>query len=188
MDRRIAKTRRAVHAAFYALLGRKRYAKITVQDILDEADIGRSTFYAHYRGKEDLLAEIVDDICAHAVAPIEPESDHDFTRRTDPPSIVEHVLCHIKERRSGVRAIMASEGIDAFAGHLRESLAHQADALIPADPPGAAGTVDRALLVNHVAGSLVEIVTWWAREGFACDARSLAESYVALMRPIFAES
>jgi len=33
----------------------KRYEAITVQDLLDHADMGRSTFYAHYRGKDDLL-------------------------------------------------------------------------------------------------------------------------------------
>ena len=185
MDRRTRKTRQAVHAAFYALLERKRYAQITVQDILDEADIGRSTFYAHYRGKDSLLAEIVDDICTHAVAPIEPEARHDFTHRTDPSSIVEHMLRHIQERESGVRAAMASEGVDTFTRHLRESLARQADTALPARPSGAAGTVDRAFLVNHVAGSLVEVVIWWAREGFASDARVLAKCYVALVRPIF---
>lgn len=55
MDRRTARTRRALHDALMLLILRKGYEAITVQDIIDEADVGRSTFYAHYTGKEDLL-------------------------------------------------------------------------------------------------------------------------------------
>ncbi len=55
MDRRSARTRRALHEALISLILRKGYDAITVQEIIDKADVGRATFYAHYRGKEDLL-------------------------------------------------------------------------------------------------------------------------------------
>ncbi len=55
MDRRAARTRRALHGALMSLILRKGYEAITIQDIIDAADVGRSTFYAHYAGKEDLL-------------------------------------------------------------------------------------------------------------------------------------
>ncbi|MCB0097425.1 MAG: TetR/AcrR family transcriptional regulator, partial [Caldilineaceae bacterium] len=54
-DRRIQKTRRALQDALLTLIVERRYDKITVQDILDRANVGRSTFYAHYRDKDDLL-------------------------------------------------------------------------------------------------------------------------------------
>jgi AcrR family transcriptional regulator len=55
IDRRVARTRRALYEALIRLIKRKGYAALTVQEIIDEADIGRATFYAHYRGKDDLL-------------------------------------------------------------------------------------------------------------------------------------
>lgn len=54
-DRRVRRTRDLLHRALIALILEKGYGRITVQDILDRADIGRSTFYAHYQSKDDLL-------------------------------------------------------------------------------------------------------------------------------------
>lgn len=55
IDRRAARTRNALHQALISLILRKGYDATTIQDIIDEADVGRSTFYAHYTGKDDLL-------------------------------------------------------------------------------------------------------------------------------------
>jgi AcrR family transcriptional regulator len=54
-DRRINRTRRLMHEALMALIVEKGYEAVTVQDILDRADVGRSTFYAHYKDKDELL-------------------------------------------------------------------------------------------------------------------------------------
>ena len=54
-DRRVGRTRRLMHEALMALIVEKGYETVTVQDILDRADVGRSTFYAHYRDKDELL-------------------------------------------------------------------------------------------------------------------------------------
>ena len=55
MDRRIRKTQAAVYSAFVALIIERGYDAISVQDIIDEADVGRTTFYAHFRSKKELL-------------------------------------------------------------------------------------------------------------------------------------
>ena len=65
MDRRRQKTRKAVFAAFEELVSKKRYAQITVQDIIDRADIGRSTFYAHFETKDSVLDAICTDLFSH---------------------------------------------------------------------------------------------------------------------------
>ena len=55
MDRRVRKTREALYSAFVSLIAEKGYDRLSIQDILDAADVGRTTFYAHFRTKEDLL-------------------------------------------------------------------------------------------------------------------------------------
>src|SRR5215216_7578048 len=61
-DRRIRRTRELLRRALFSLIQEQGYDRITVQDLLDRADIGRSTFYAHYRDKDDLLRSAFEDI------------------------------------------------------------------------------------------------------------------------------
>ncbi|MBO0803611.1 MAG: TetR/AcrR family transcriptional regulator [Nocardiopsaceae bacterium] len=56
-DRRVRRTRALLHQALIELILEKGYGRITVQDILDRADVGRSTFYSHYRDKDALLLD-----------------------------------------------------------------------------------------------------------------------------------
>ena len=97
MDARKAKSRAAIVAAFSELLCEEDYGKITVGDIIARAHVGRATFYGLFKSKDDLLAELVRDICTHAL-------DDDGTPLDDPLVQVEHILNNLWERRQGVRA------------------------------------------------------------------------------------
>ena len=65
MDRRQRKTREAIFNAFTGLLSQKDYTQITVGEIIDRADIGRATFYAHFETKEILLKEFCRELFCH---------------------------------------------------------------------------------------------------------------------------
>jgi AcrR family transcriptional regulator len=54
-DRRVQRTRRLLHKALMSLILEKKYESVTVQEILDRADVGRSTFYMHFQDKDELL-------------------------------------------------------------------------------------------------------------------------------------
>lgn len=54
-DRRVRRTRDSLHRALIELMIERGYDRVTVSDIIARADVGRSTFYAHYRDKDDLL-------------------------------------------------------------------------------------------------------------------------------------
>ena len=77
MDARKTKSRAAIVTAFSELLREKDYGKITVGDIIARAHVGRATFYGLFKSKDDLLSELVNDICTHAL-------DDDGTPLDDP--------------------------------------------------------------------------------------------------------
>ena len=101
MDARKAKSRAAIVTAFSELLREEDYGKITVGDIIARAHVGRATFYGLFKSKDDLLAELVCDICTHAL-------DDDGTPLDDPLVQVEHILNNLWERRQGVRIFLTA--------------------------------------------------------------------------------
>ena len=72
IDRRISKTKKAIYQAFLQLLNDTGYESTTVQDIIDLADVGRSTFYCHYESKELLL----DELCHYFLRQLQRELEH----------------------------------------------------------------------------------------------------------------
>src|SRR6267143_5005275 len=61
-DLRIRRTRSLLSNALVALMQEKSIDKITVQEVLDLATVGRSTFYLHYRDKDDLFLCVLEDV------------------------------------------------------------------------------------------------------------------------------
>ena len=183
MDRRQLKTQQAIRQAFFELMKRKTYSKITVQDILDEANVGRSTFYEHFRTKEELLHAICADILSHVFCPsLEPEMRHDFSNTNDFRHIVIHMFYHFYEDKEELKGILGSESKEIFVQDLRGYLGELVydyvfkvykNAVFPED-----------LLVNHIITSLIELTLWWIKGDCKETPEQIAEYYFALILPV----
>ena len=90
-DRRITKTRKAIYQAFLHLLNQKDYEAITVQEIIDLADVGRSTFYSHYESKELLLDELCQKLFHHLF---------ERAQHLSPQDYLVHIFQHFKKKAS----------------------------------------------------------------------------------------
>ena len=171
-DRRIARTKTAVIGAFERLLDEKGYARMTVQDILDVADVGRATFYARFSGKEGVMEAFVARVIEHVAAPTSAEPGHDFTGQDGMAAQVEHALRHVQEHGHAVRALLVGGGGDEFVRALRTA-AHSRLQEVTDD-----------YTARFLTGALVETVVWWAETGFLDDPHALAESYAMLAKTI----
>ena len=181
MDARRERTRTAILNAFVELLGEKSYAAITVADLLVRAGVGRTTFYAHFRSKDDVLAAQVAAICSHALEPTQAGGEVP----QDPVAEVERILANLHDRENGLRAIVAGEGSERFADVLRHEIVARAKRNIPEHPSGPAGSMNREFLAHHIGASFVGMVRWWAWSNFASTPHELARDYLAAILPLF---
>jgi len=62
IDRRVQRTRQLLHGSLMALIQEKGFEGLSVQEIIDRANVGRATFYAHFDSKEDLLASGIENL------------------------------------------------------------------------------------------------------------------------------
>jgi AcrR family transcriptional regulator len=152
-DRRSVRTRRNLNDALVALILRKGYEAITVQDIIDEADVGRSTFYMHYTGKEDLLRaslQTLRAVLAEAAAATRGQGDGPLPFSL---ALFEHACAHkhiyraLAGGRGGV--VVGKQMRLVLAEVVREDLATEPDDGVPAE-----------IRVQFVVDAFLAVLSW----------------------------
>ncbi|PJG83151.1 TetR family transcriptional regulator [Caviibacterium pharyngocola] len=87
-DIRVIKTGKNISESFLALLNQKDFDEITVQDILDRAQINRTTFYKHYAGKNELAKQLIEEFKQRVFLPLVEkrftQSSMEFTQKFAP--------------------------------------------------------------------------------------------------------
>ena len=177
MDRRQQKTRDAVFDALTALLGKKRYEEITVQEIIEEAGIGRSTFYAHFETKDEMLRAMCTDLFNHVFTESRPEAFRQDRDRLQQK--LTGILHHLKEDSHQLKGILKSDSGEVFMRFFREYLnvlfrKHLCEFRrdVPAD-----------YLLHHLTGSFAETVKWWMEEDTRHTPEEVAGYFMAVIRP-----
>lgn len=174
MDRRQRKTREAIFKAFSELLENNKYEHITVQDIIDKADIGRSTFYAHFETKDMLLKEMCDDIFEHI---FDDEICEYKEGNLGLQSKLAHILWHLKEINRDVCGILASQSQELFMGYLKNNLTHLFDLYIDEFK----ANVPKDFLLNYLVGSFSQTIIWWAENKMLLPPETVAEYYMKVV-------
>ncbi len=189
MDRRQKKTRDAVFSAFSVLAARKSYNKITVQEIIDAANVGRTTFYRHFETKDALLRALCEKLFGHIVGSAM-DSSHTHGLYSDgsvPESVFLHLLQHLEENDSNILGLLSSESSDIFLRFFKDSLndlvrLHVAAQKLPHPD------VPQDFLVNHISGSFVEMVLWWIKGGRRMSPAELDRCFCRVIEPILKPS
>ena len=91
LDRRIQRTRPLLQDALFRLISERGYEHITIADITEQANLGRTTFYLHYRDKEDLLQESIKALLHDLHLDVEPETEEPCTYHMASVRIFQHV-------------------------------------------------------------------------------------------------
>jgi AcrR family transcriptional regulator len=158
-DRRIQRTRKLLQDALFALILEKGYEAITVQDIIDRANVGRSTFYAHFLDKQQLFLSGFEEVRVllaqqHAAAVASGTHGMSFSL-----GMFEHVQEHLPLYRALVckpsGAIVVQQIQEIITGLVRDELA----ALSLGDDPT---PIPQELVVQYTASAFMGLLIWWA--------------------------
>ena len=182
-DRRAQRTHKLLSDALIALMVERGYEVLTVQDILDRANIGRSTFYMHFRGKEELLISGIESLrkglqeVQRKIAASNRGSDSAlaFTE-----ALFEHISGHrdiyhaIVGRQSGV--IVMREFQKMYATLVRRDLE-------PFAPRGAHGTYLLDMVVSQISGSLMSIISAWLERHPRVSPQEINKLFLRLTLP-----
>ncbi len=178
-DRRSQRTRRLLGDALVTLLVEKRYDAITVQDIIDRANVGRTTYYAHFRDKEDLLLNEIGRV-VHLLS-------EDALGAGEPinallPSL--GLFRHVQENRALYQALLWGRGfqhvIKRIQVQLTGLLEQRLEGLVPDETPL---SVPVSVLANFVAGAFLSKLEWWMSSKAAYSAEQMDAMFWRLVRP-----
>jgi AcrR family transcriptional regulator len=158
-DLRIRRTRERLGAALIALIEEKAIDEVTVQEVLDRAKVGRSTFYVHYQDKDDLfLSQLEDGLQMWSTI----LTKHEKSRRVAP---VAEFFAHVASARKLYRSLVASGRIQSFfdlaQGYFARGIARRLKEIgLPI--PDQREFDARA---HALAGNLLSLLKWWLDRG-----------------------
>lgn len=186
MDRRQKKTREAIFRAFGCLLEHKSYHNITVQEIIDGANIGRSTFYAHFETKDDLLKELCRELFGHIVDSAK-DCTHThglYSKISVPESVFCHLLQHLQENDNNILGLLSGESSDIFLRCFKDRLNELVQEQFVNQNRHKNAELPDDFLINHISGSFVEMVLWWIKGHRKQTPEELDRYFRAVIEPV----
>ena len=171
-DRRIRQTRDRLGDALIALIQEKPIDEVTVQEVLDRAGVGRSTFYVHYRDKDDLFLSELEDALEMWTTALSRKREQ--SRRVAP---VAEFFAHVADARRLYRALVDSGRIHAFfdlaEGYFARGIARRLKEIGGTNPDQR----DLDARSHALAGNVLSLLKWWLDRGAKESPKSIDELF-----------
>jgi AcrR family transcriptional regulator len=176
-DRRTRRTREVLGDAIIGLMHEKTFQKIKVSEVLERAEVGRSTFYSHYRDKEDLFLSDVDDFWGAISTRLSRSGE--ASRRVAP---VRELFEHVGQAGEFYAALVKSEKVhdvmDLGIGHFARTIEQRLRELQSAET---ISSVRRQALGHSLAGALFSMLLWWLDRGMPEPAEEMDKIFHRLV-------
>ncbi len=164
-DRRIARTRAMLQHALTSLILKKGYEAITIKDICEAANVGRSTFYAHYTSKDDLKRSGIENVRRLLV-------DRQTDALATPGDVRNRVLGfsltmfeHARDHLDLYRALVGDRGGTVALGAIRRILSDLVRDELAATVDKNSADMPREFVVQYVVGAYMALLIWWLDGG-----------------------
>ena len=185
-DRRVQKTEVLLRDALISLIREKAYDSIVVKEILDRANVGRTTFYTHFRDKDELLASSIREILSSARSTQLPAAKpYEKILRFSLP-VFEYLQQHRHEHQRAGDVMMDARSRAVLHERLQNVLVELISDDVKKYVQGARTTTDQMpsdVLTNYVASTFVLVLNWWVETDSPLAATEVNDLYRALVLP-----
>jgi AcrR family transcriptional regulator len=171
-DRRTSRTRRLLKDALFALILEQGYDAVTIEDITERADLGRTTFYLHYRDKEQLFLESIDAIAedlveqiAHLNGVFAGGDRLRLPADMEPGIPILLVFRHAADNARLYRILLRGEGGPKATRRFTQIISDLSGEYIQNRIAAAGGNITPLIPLNlfssYLAGAILTLITWW---------------------------
>jgi len=172
-DRRVQRTRNMLYEAFMEIMSEKGYEAITVQDIIDRANVGRSTFYFHFSDKEQLLLSSINQLREflkqQSINRSLPEVSGEY-RFGFSLAMLQHIQSSIRM----YKATVSKKGGAFVLQHIQRMLAELTRNEIAAHLPYSASlSIPQDVAIEFVVNTFLLLLTWWVDRNMPCSAEDM---------------
>lgn len=179
-DRRVQRTRELLQKALIELIGERGYDTISIRDIVDRANVGRTTFYLHYRSKDELF------MSCHAAVFSEfhfgpPLSREELLSPEAPPGLAS-AYRHLAEARALLYPVFQGKDSLPLLRRIRDRSAQEIEGSLRAAFADAESTLPFDLLANYLAGAQIALMQWWLEKRQPHTPETLAQTFHRLQR------
>jgi len=178
-DRRIQRTRQLLQDALIAVILEKGYEAVTVQDVIDRANVGRSTFYAHFQDKEDLLLSGFE----HLKTEFEKHLLDASVTSTSPWELSLSMFQHAEGQRQLYKALAGKQGGNVVLTYIQKYLAAYLSEHLKQQLKKRKNHFPYEILSNYIASSFISLLTWWLDTDSSYSATQMNEFYRQLVEP-----
>jgi AcrR family transcriptional regulator len=183
-DRRVERTRELLQKALIELIGEQAYDDITIQNIADRANVGRTTFYLHYSSKDELFMGCHEAILSEFQSgPIYP---HPLSREAllspeTPPRMIS-AYRHLESARVHLYPIFQGKDGPLLLRRIRDWSAREIEANLRTAFAEIDSIMPLDVLANYLAGAQIALVQWWLDRRQAHSPETLARTFHRLQR------
>jgi AcrR family transcriptional regulator len=183
-DRRGQRTRELLQKSLIDLINERGYDAITVQDIVDRANVARTTFYVHYSSKEDLFISchevIVSEFQSGPLYP-HPLSREELLSSTAPTEIIS-AYRHLEEARARLYPIFHGKDASLILRRIRDWSAQEIETNLRAVFGNDESIVPLDVLATYLDGAQIALVQWWLEKRHPHTAETVAQAFHRLQR------
>jgi AcrR family transcriptional regulator len=179
-DRRVQRTRELLLKTLIELIGERGYDAITIQDIVDRANVGRTTFYLHYRSKDELFMSCHEAIVSEFHS-LHPRAREELLSLEAPPGVIS-AYRHLLDARALLYPIFQGKDGPVILRRIRDRSAQEIKASLGAAFAEGDSTVAFDVLANYLAGAQITLVQWWLEKRQPHTPENLAQTFHRLQR------